>query len=139
MLIQGRKLNQRLLMGDNISILIVEIQENKVRLGFRAPGRGIWRPEVHGFLGKPGSYGPGMLVLSRECGEEVQIDGGIKITVLNLYPKEVKLGIEAPTCIPIYRLRQHHELERRRALAASRRLPPGLPRFEHNRNQHNPC
>ena len=37
-----------------------------------------------------------MLVLSRKTGEELQIDGGIRIRVLRIAGGKVRIGIEAP-------------------------------------------
>jgi carbon storage regulator len=57
-----------------------------------------------------------MLVLSRKKAEAVVIDGGIKITVLEVRGNVVRLGIEAPSEVPILR----SELcERNQELAAS--------------------
>jgi carbon storage regulator len=45
-----------------------------------------------------------MLVLSRKCGERIVIpDQDIIVTVLEVRGEQVRLGIEAPSDIPIYR------------------------------------
>ncbi len=45
-----------------------------------------------------------MLVLSRKCGERIVIpEQGIVVTVLEVRGEQVRLGIEAPEDIPIYR------------------------------------
>ncbi len=44
-----------------------------------------------------------MLVLSRKTGDSIQIDGGIRITVLGLEGNRVRLGIEAPRGVAIMR------------------------------------
>jgi carbon storage regulator len=45
-----------------------------------------------------------MLVLSRKCGERIVIpDQEIVVTVLEVRGEQVRLGIEAPSDIPIYR------------------------------------
>ena len=44
-----------------------------------------------------------MLVLSRKTGDSIQIDGGIRITVLGLEGNRVRLGIEAPREVAIMR------------------------------------
>jgi carbon storage regulator len=44
-----------------------------------------------------------MLVLSRKPGQVIEIDGGIRITVVQLRDDRVRLGIEAPPTIAIVR------------------------------------
>jgi carbon storage regulator CsrA len=44
-----------------------------------------------------------MLVLSRKEDESVVIDGGIRVTVLEVKGSRVRLGIEAPQDVPICR------------------------------------
>jgi carbon storage regulator len=44
-----------------------------------------------------------MLVLSRKCGEIIQIANDIKITVVEVRGNRVKIGIEAPTSYSIVR------------------------------------
>lgn len=47
-----------------------------------------------------------MLVLSRKCGECVQIDGVIEVKVVEVSGGKVKLGISAPADVSI----QRHEI-----------------------------
>jgi carbon storage regulator len=44
-----------------------------------------------------------MLVLSRKLNEKIVIDGDIVITVVKIDRNQVRLGIEAPGHIPVYR------------------------------------
>lgn len=44
-----------------------------------------------------------MLVLSRKNFQTVEIDGGIRVTVLETRNGKVKLGFEAPSNVPINR------------------------------------
>ena len=44
-----------------------------------------------------------MLVLSRKLNEKIVIDGGIVITVVKVDRNQVRLGIEAPAHIPVFR------------------------------------
>ena len=43
-----------------------------------------------------------MLVLSRKKGEEIVIDGTIRVTVLDMNANRVKLGIAAPYVVPVH-------------------------------------
>jgi len=44
-----------------------------------------------------------MLVLSRKVNEKIVIDGGIVITVVKIEGGQVRLGIEAPKHIKVFR------------------------------------
>jgi len=44
-----------------------------------------------------------MLVLSRKLNEKIVIDGNIVITVVKIDRNQVRLGIEAPGHVPVYR------------------------------------
>lgn len=44
-----------------------------------------------------------MLVLSRKLNEKIVIDGEIVVTVVKIDRNQVRLGIEAPGHIPVYR------------------------------------
>ena len=44
-----------------------------------------------------------MLLLTRSSDESIIIDGGIKITVLEISGSQVKIGIDAPKEVKVYR------------------------------------
>ena len=44
-----------------------------------------------------------MLLLTRSSDESIIIDGGIKITVLEISGSHVKIGIDAPKEVKVYR------------------------------------
>ena len=44
-----------------------------------------------------------MLVLSRKLNEKIVIDGGITVTVVKIDRNQVRLGIEAPGDVSVYR------------------------------------
>jgi carbon storage regulator len=48
-----------------------------------------------------------MLVLSRHIGEEIVIDGEIRVMVVGVQGKTVRLGVAAPPAIPVYRKEIH--------------------------------
>ena len=47
--------------------------------------------------------GPSMLVLSRKRDEKIVINGDIVITVVEIRGDKVRLGIEAPSHVPVHR------------------------------------
>ena len=52
MLTLSRKAQQAILIGDNITVTVLEIRGDKVRLGIEAPTNiGVWRDELHVELG----------------------------------------------------------------------------------------
>ena len=44
-----------------------------------------------------------MLILTRKLGESITIGDSIKVTVLGIYGRQVRLGIEAPANIIVHR------------------------------------
>ena len=48
MLVLTRKPNERVFVGDDIEIVVIEVRDNRVKLGFNAPGYvPIQRGEIH--------------------------------------------------------------------------------------------
>ncbi len=44
-----------------------------------------------------------MLVLSRKVNEKIVIDGGIVVTIVKIEGGQVRIGIEAPNHVKVYR------------------------------------
>ncbi len=71
-----------------------------------------------------------MLVITRKSGERINVGDDVTITVLDVNGSTVRLGIEAPTSIPVHR----HEIwlavqaENRAAAEAGRNLPTPTPK-----------
>src|SRR5262249_45368732 len=57
-----------------------------------------------------------MLVLSRRVGEQIVIDGAIRVTVVAIEGNKTRLGVTAPASVPVDRAEVHE-----------RRRPPGGP------------
>ncbi len=53
-----------------------------------------------------------MLVLSRQRDESIFIGDNIKITVVDIRGDKVRLGIEAPTEIPVHRQEVYEAIQR---------------------------
>lgn len=56
-----------------------------------------------------------MLVLTRRTGESIVIGNGIKITVVNIGPGRVKIGIEAPPTVRVDREEVHARIQQEQA------------------------
>ncbi|MEB3246161.1 MAG: carbon storage regulator [Vampirovibrionales bacterium] len=65
-----------------------------------------------------------MLVLSRKRGQKILIGDNISLVVLEVYPDGVKLGIDAPKSVPVYREELLAEMiQSNRQAASPRKLP----------------
>ena len=56
-----------------------------------------------------------MLVLSRKQTESIFINGNVVVTVLRIQGNQVRLGIEAPTGMPVHRREVHERIRSRDA------------------------
>lgn len=61
-----------------------------------------------------------MLILSRKSGESIVIDGRIKVTIIRLEGETVKVGIEAPSQVPVHRQEVYDEIQRSNQQAVTR-------------------
>ncbi len=70
-----------------------------------------------------------MLILSRKTNESIVIDGRIIVKILRVEGEVVKVGIEAPSDIPVHRQEIYDAIQRnnREALTQGRPVPPKLP------------
>jgi carbon storage regulator len=70
-----------------------------------------------------------MLILSRKPGESIVIDGRICVKVVRVEGDAVKIGIEAPSTIPVHRYEVYQEIQRSNKEALTTRKPslPKLP------------
>jgi len=51
-----------------------------------------------------------LLVLTRKVGESIAIGEEIKIVILEVRGKQVKLGIEAPSHVPVHRMEVYQKI-----------------------------
>ena len=71
-----------------------------------------------------------MLVLSRQRDETIMIGDDIEITVVDIRGDKVRLGITAPTHVPVHRKEVYEAIQRENRAAANLKpedLPPGSP------------
>lgn len=59
-----------------------------------------------------------MLILTRKLNEVIQIGDNVRLKVLHISDGQVKIGIEAPADVKIYRAEIYSEIEKQNALAA---------------------
>ncbi len=52
-----------------------------------------------------------MLALSRKQGESIMIGNNIEITVLEVKGEQIRLGINAPKSIPVYRKELYSQIQ----------------------------
>ncbi len=71
-----------------------------------------------------------MLVLSRQRDESIIIGDNIVVTIVDIRGDKVRLGIQAPTEIPVHR-REVFEAIQRENLQASRMEPKDLADLKH--------
>ena len=69
-----------------------------------------------------------MLILSRKSGESIVIDGRIHLKVVRVEGDVVKIGIEAPSDVPVHRLEVYTEIQRSNQAALVRQNVP-LPKL----------
>lgn len=137
MLVLSRQRDESIMIGDNIVITIVHIRGDKVRLGIIAPPEiPVHRLEVYKaiqrerlgdspckpqpepsvlasiFSKTPPPVRPGMLVLSRKRDESIMISDIIVITIVDIRGDKVRLGIDAPTEIPVHRQEVYEAVRR---------------------------
>ena len=72
-----------------------------------------------------------MLILSRKIGESIVIDGRIHVKIMRVEGDVVKLGIEAPSTIPVHRQEVYDEIQRnnQQALTKQSTALPKLPKL----------
>ncbi len=72
-----------------------------------------------------------MLVLSRQRDETIMIGDDVQITIVDIRGDKVRIGITAPTHIPVHRKEVYEAIQRENRAAAGLKpedLPPGSGR-----------
>jgi carbon storage regulator len=65
-----------------------------------------------------------MLVLSRKRDESIVIDGNIVITIVDIRGDKVRLGIEAPSTVPVHRKEVYDAVQRETAQTSAEPANP---------------
>jgi carbon storage regulator len=69
-----------------------------------------------------------MLVLSRKAGEEIVVSNGvITVSVLDITGKKVRLGVSAPSGIPVHRKEIHDRITQATKVEANPKENPPRP------------
>jgi carbon storage regulator CsrA len=112
MLVLSRKLQEKIQIGDDITITILGINGRGIRARVEAPRKlRVLRAEldvptpgqVAELKDKEEKTGIGKLVLSRKLNEKIKIGDDIVITILSIKGREVRVGIEAPKEVRVLR------------------------------------
>jgi carbon storage regulator len=72
-----------------------------------------------------------MLILSRKSGESLVIDGRIHVKIVRVEGDVVKVGIEAPSDVPVHRKEVYEEIQRSNQQAVTQQnvALPRLPKL----------
>ena len=66
-----------------------------------------------------------MLALSRKIGESIVIDNDIEIVILDIKGEQVKVGINAPKTVPVYRKELYDQIQTSNKEAAQSEVSVG--------------
>jgi carbon storage regulator len=69
-----------------------------------------------------------MLILSRKSGESIVIAGNIRVKVMRVEGDVVKIGVEAPSSVPVHRQEVYEEIQRSNQAAVAQQTMP-LPKL----------
>ena len=67
-----------------------------------------------------------MLALSRKKGEALIINNNIEVTILEVKGDQIKLGINAPREIPVYRKEVYEQIQQENKEAMSDQTPDAI-------------
>lgn len=62
-----------------------------------------------------------MLILTRRPGESIHLGDNIKITVLSVKGKQIKIGLDVPEDLPVYREELYLKVQEQNRMAAQSR------------------
>lgn len=121
MLVFSRKKNESIVIDDAITVVVVEIQGDTVRLGISRPRDvPVYRRElppsedVESFRNYGGKT-TRMLVISRKKNEGVCIGNDVVIAIVDIRGDKVRLGIEYPREVAVHRKEVYEVIKRSKA------------------------
>lgn len=71
-----------------------------------------------------------MLILTRRLGETITIGDETKVTVLGVYGRQVRLGIEAPRTVEVHRQEVYDKIQAEKPLPEPSQTKPGRKRIK---------
>ena len=128
MLILNRRVTETLMVGDNVTVTVMGIKGNQVRLAVKAPkSTAIHREEVSARIQKERENSPivalistdeekttGMLILTRRVGETLLIGDDVTLTPWGIKGGQVRIGIEAPKDVAVHREEIYARIQKKR-------------------------
>ena len=123
MLVLSRKKNEALVINDNIFVTVAEITGDKAAFSLTLPeGTSCVGREAGGPPYAERPVDPSRIVLERD--QVIAIGETIRVTLVDIRGDKVRLGVDAPTEIPVHRW-EVFEAIRRENMEASRIEPKG--------------
>lgn len=109
MLVLSRKKNESIVIGDLITVTVVQIHGDKVRLGvYRPKVMPVFRREsppsenIESYLNYEGGEAS-MIAISRKINDALCIANDIMVVIVDIRGDKVRLGIEFPKEVPVHR------------------------------------
>jgi carbon storage regulator len=66
-----------------------------------------------------------MLVLTRKSNQSIMIGDDVKVSVLSVIGEKVRIGIEAPTDVPVFRTEIYLEIQNKQTLEDAQEIESG--------------
>lgn len=76
-----------------------------------------------------------MLALARKVNESIIINDNVEITILEIKGDQIKIGIDAPKSVPIYRKELYAQIRESNAAAANVTNPKALADLLNKKNK----
>ena len=108
-LVFSRKVGQSIAIGESVTVTIVNIRGQHVRIGVSAPNdMPVSRGEIpHSAAGEFNSYSgslqKGTIACSRKTGQRILLGNDVSLEVIGIAADSVRLGIDAPPDIRVIR------------------------------------